>query len=54
MIRSFIAAVIPAAAFARNDNDGSSQANAKTVELLNTENYTVIVHTYNAENGGVN
>lgn len=48
-----VAAVLPMALYARNDNDGTDQANAVTTELIDNDNYTLTLHTYNLESNGI-
>ena len=49
---SFAAAALAATtAFARNENNGIDQANAVTTLLLDNEDVSLILHTYNSKNG---
>ena len=52
MFKSFLLAILPAIALARGDNDGSSSANAREVELFSGDRGVLTLYTYNKEGDG--
>lgn len=49
MNKSFaVALLMPAIAFARGDNDGSTEANAVSTVLMDNDNATLTLHSYNS------
>ena len=54
MFKSFTLALLSAVAIAKGNNDGSSGDNAITTNLIDNEQYSLDVHTYNAETRDIN
>ena len=54
MFKSFTLALLSAVAIAKGNNDGSSGDNAITTNLIDNDQYSLDVHTYNAETRDIN